>query len=57
MPAGDPKLEQGDTVYLCAVDKDRNCVSLIQSNYNGFGSGLVPGDLGFALQNRGACSR
>lgn len=43
----------GDTIYLCVVDKDRNCVSLIQSNYNGFGSGLVPGDLGFALQNRG----
>jgi gamma-glutamyltranspeptidase/glutathione hydrolase len=53
VPAGDPKLEQGDTVYLCVVDKDRNCVSLIQSNYHGFGSGLVPGDLGFALQNRG----
>jgi gamma-glutamyltranspeptidase/glutathione hydrolase len=53
VPAGDPKLEQGDTIYLCTVDKDRNCVSLIQSNYNGFGSGLVPGDLGFALQNRG----
>jgi gamma-glutamyltranspeptidase/glutathione hydrolase len=53
VPAGDPKLEQGDTVYLCVVDKDRNCVSLIQSNYNGFGSGLVPGELGFALQNRG----
>jgi gamma-glutamyltranspeptidase / glutathione hydrolase len=51
--AGDAKLRLADTVYLCAVDKDRNCVSLIQSNYLGFGSGLVPGDLGFALQNRG----
>ncbi len=50
---GDPKLGKSDTIYLCVVDKDRNCVSLIQSNYNGFGSGLVPGDLGFALQNRG----
>ncbi len=53
VPSGDPKLSHGDTVYLCVVDKDRNCVSLIQSNYMGFGSGLVPGDLGFALQNRG----
>lgn len=52
--AGDAPLGKSDTVYLCAVDKDRNCVSLIQSNYFGFGSGLVPGDLGFALQNRGA---
>src|SRR5438477_2213039 len=51
--AGDAKLGLADTVYLCAVDRDRNCVSLIQSNYLGFGSGLVPGDLGFALQNRG----
>ncbi len=51
--AGDPKLGKSDTIYLCVVDKDRNCVSLIQSNYFGFGSGLVPGDLGFALQNRG----
>jgi gamma-glutamyltranspeptidase/glutathione hydrolase len=51
--AGDPKIGRSDTIYLCVVDKDRNCVSLIQSNYMGFGSGLVPGDLGFALQNRG----
>jgi gamma-glutamyltranspeptidase / glutathione hydrolase len=51
--AGDPKLGKADTIYLCVVDKDRNCVSLIQSNYNGFGSGLAPADLGFAIQNRG----
>lgn len=51
---GDPRLGKSDTIYLCAVDKDRNCVSLIQSTYYGFGSGLVPGDLGFTLQNRGA---
>jgi len=43
----------GDTIYLTVVDKDRNCVSLIQSNYAGFGSGMAPGDLGFVLQNRG----
>jgi gamma-glutamyltranspeptidase/glutathione hydrolase len=53
LEAGDPKLGKADTVYLCVVDKDKNCVSLIQSNYFGFGSGLVPGELGFALQNRG----
>ena len=52
VPPGEVALG-GDTIYLCVVDKDRNCVSLIQSNYNGFGSGLVPGDLGFALQDRG----
>jgi gamma-glutamyltranspeptidase / glutathione hydrolase len=50
---GDPKIGQADTIYLCVVDKDRNCVSLIQSNYMGFGSGLAPAELGFAIQNRG----
>ncbi|UCF09618.1 MAG: gamma-glutamyltransferase, partial [Candidatus Bipolaricaulota bacterium] len=42
-----------DTVYLTAVDEERNAVSLIQSIYRGFGSGNVPTGLGFALQNRG----
>jgi gamma-glutamyltranspeptidase/glutathione hydrolase len=53
VPAGDPKLSHGDTIYLSVVDKDRNCCSLIQSNYMGFGSDVVPGDAGFAIQNRG----
>jgi gamma-glutamyltranspeptidase/glutathione hydrolase len=44
----------GDTIYLCAADADGNAVSLIQSNYRGFGSGLVVDDTGIVLQNRGA---
>jgi gamma-glutamyltranspeptidase/glutathione hydrolase len=51
--AGDPLLAHGDTIYLTVVDKDRNCCSFIQSLYMGFGSQVVPGDVGFALQNRG----
>lgn len=43
-----------DTTYLAAVDKDGNIASLIQSNYSGFGSGVVVNGMGFALQNRGA---
>jgi gamma-glutamyltranspeptidase/glutathione hydrolase len=46
--------KSADTIYLTVVDKDRNCCSLIQSNYFGFGSMVVPGDVGFAMQNRGA---
>src|SRR5205085_5765894 len=53
VPAGDPLLAHGDTIYLTVVDKDRNCCSFIQSNYFGFGSQVVAGDTGFALQNRG----
>lgn len=52
VPAGDAKLEQGDTIYLTVADADGNMVSLIQSNYRGMGSGMIPGDLGFVLQNR-----
>ena len=44
----------GDTIYLAAIDRDGNIVSLIQSIYHGFGSGLVAPATGFALQNRGA---
>ncbi len=51
---GDPKIEgEGDTTYLTVADKDGMMVSLIQSNYRGMGSGLVPDGLGFMLQDRG----
>lgn len=51
--AGNP-LGKSETIYLCVVDKDRNCVSLIQSNYMGFGSGHAAPGTGFGLQNRGS---
>ena len=55
VPAGDPEAGQGDTIYLCVVDKDRNCVSLIQSNYCGFGSGPGAGRPGLrAAESRHA---
>ena len=53
VPAGQPPPMGNDTTYFCVVDADGNMVSYIQSNYNSFGSGLVAGGTGFALQNRG----
>ena len=51
---GEPRLEgEGDTTYLTVADGDGMMVSLIQSNYRGMGSGLVPDGLGFMLQDRG----
>ncbi|HEX2766970.1 MAG TPA: gamma-glutamyltransferase family protein [Candidatus Limnocylindria bacterium] len=44
----------GGTVYLCAADADGMLVSLIESNYMGFGSGIMGGSTGIMLQNRGA---
>ena len=45
--------ENGDTIYMTVADSDGNMVSLIQSNYRGMGSGMVPPNLGFMLQDRG----
>jgi gamma-glutamyltranspeptidase/glutathione hydrolase len=52
-PYGSPP-GHGETIYLTVTDKERNMVSFIQSVYWVWGSGLVPDDLGFVLQNRGA---
>ena len=51
---GEPKLEEeGDTTYLTVADGNGMMVSLIQSNFRGMGSGLVPDGLGFMFQDRG----
>ncbi len=50
--AGAPPMS--DTTYLTAVDREGNIVSLIQSNYDSFGSGITVRGMGFALQDRGA---
>jgi gamma-glutamyltranspeptidase/glutathione hydrolase len=55
-----PSVEPGqvpvgsDTVYLTAADSEGNMISLIQSNYAGWGSRIVPGRVGFPIQNRGS---
>lgn len=51
---GDPRLENGDTIYLTVADASGMMVSFIQSNYVGMGSGLIPDGTGFVLQDRGA---
>jgi len=51
--AGNPVLDQGDTIYMCTADDEGNMVSLIQSNYRGMGSGIVVPGLGFMFQDRG----
>jgi gamma-glutamyltranspeptidase/glutathione hydrolase len=51
---GDATAGAGDTVYLATADAAGNMVSLIQSNYMGFGSGVTVAPFGFGLQNRGS---
>ncbi|HQS06378.1 MAG TPA: gamma-glutamyltransferase, partial [Daejeonella sp.] len=53
LDAGNPAMKDGDTIYLTVADKDGNMVSLIQSNFRGFGSGMMPDGLGFMFQDRG----
>lgn len=50
--SGDPQLDS-DTIYMTAADHEGNMISFIQSNYAGWGSHIVPGGLGFPIQNRG----
>ncbi len=47
------EISKGETIYLTVADKEGNMISLIQSNYRGMGSGMVPPKLGFMLQDRG----
>ena len=51
---GPGEIAPGGTVYVTATDSDGRMVSLIQSNYMGFGSGIVVPGTGIALHNRGA---
>jgi gamma-glutamyltranspeptidase/glutathione hydrolase len=53
-PVSFSAIDRGDTIYLTAADRDGNVISLIQSLFNSFGAGIVAGETGIALHNRGS---